>query len=73
LRSFRDLVEKETEVHVSVEETVALEVTDKKGAKDVLLDTGDAVAMALYIIIESVDNKEDIDDLCELMKKRVSA
>ncbi|NER40303.1 hypothetical protein G3M54_01320 [Bacillus megaterium NBRC 15308 = ATCC 14581] len=45
MRSFRDVTEEKTEVHVSVEETVALEIEDKKGSKDILLDKGDAIAV----------------------------
>jgi hypothetical protein len=72
LRSFKDVTEEKTEVHVSVEETVALEIEDKKGSKDILLDKGDAIAVGFYIFTSTL-NKKEIEELCEMMKERVSA
>jgi hypothetical protein len=71
LRSYNDITTK-TLLNVEIQEgTVLMEVEGKGNSMEVLLDSADAVAVAVYICTKALSTVEEIDEFCSFLKERV--
>jgi hypothetical protein len=70
LRSFKDVVTK-TVLNCEVGENVQFELEGNGSSMDIVLDKGDAVACAFYLLQKSLVSKEEVETLCEMLKERL--
>lgn len=73
MASFKDVVEKK-ELHLSVGETVVLEIEDRgrKESLEVLLDKGDALALGVALL-KGADSVQELEQLLSFTKERYMA
>lgn len=49
-----------------------LEIEEESESKDILIDKGEGIACAFFILQESLESTEEIEELCKMLKERLA-
>lgn len=73
MRGYKDVVSDAVVNVEASEETVMIEVEDKKTSANAVIGAGESVALAIYLLTSVLNTEKEVEELCSFIKERVVA